>query len=151
MSCSVRPCALEFTIEELKRVSYLFILVGKRRRRRKKKSLYSFLKSCSMMLCTNCASPAYCKIIACFHTPLIKRKKKKTKKNVFCESFIKLGPHRRSCTKRCRITASCCWGGHLQLGWQMKIPLGHRTPLQCLQHLLSPSCTPQGKNSCLVR
>lgn len=39
------------------------------------------------MLCTNCASPAFCKIIACFHTPLIK-KKKKIKENLFCESFI---------------------------------------------------------------
>lgn len=78
MSCSVRICALEFTIEELKLVSYLFILIGKRRRR-KKKSLYSFQKSCSMMLCTNCASPAFCKIIACFHTPLIKRGKKSRK------------------------------------------------------------------------
>lgn len=28
------------------------------------------------MLCTNCASPAFCKIIACFHTPLIKKGKK---------------------------------------------------------------------------
>lgn len=39
------------------------------------------------MLCTNCASPAFCKIIACFHTPLIK-KKKKIKENLFRKSFI---------------------------------------------------------------
>lgn len=31
------------------------------------------------MLCTNCASPAFCKTIACFHTPLIKKKKKSKK------------------------------------------------------------------------
>lgn len=34
------------------------------------------------MLCTNCASPAFCKIIACFHTPLIK-KGKKNEENLF--------------------------------------------------------------------
>lgn len=35
------------------------------------------------MLCTNCASPAFCKIIACFHTPLIKRKENKKKNENF--------------------------------------------------------------------
>lgn len=44
------------------------------------------------MLCTNCASPAFCKIIACFHTPLIKKGKKKMRKIYFCMSFTNKYP-----------------------------------------------------------
>lgn len=40
------------------------------------------------MLCTNCASPAFCKFIACFHIPLIKKKKKQSRKIYFANPSL---------------------------------------------------------------